>query len=313
MEIRELKANILAKNFDKFYIFVGEEQQVARVYIDKLSEMSGAQINFADSIMDVVNKPKSRLISLPTLYVIMDDAEFLKNEKAWAAIDRAIKDDIVVFWYTSQDKRNKFWKHFADRVVTFEKLDNRILKRHMNMLLSDANKDKLIEVCEGSYSRILLELDKLSNYQTYTWNLRDERERDGGQYWCNECLKTLLSDGTIYRPANDAIFDFVEAVLDRDVEDAYSLLEEAYECGEANMVLLSVLYTNFRNLLLYQTDKDNCGLSGWEKKNVSFAKGNYSDGELIHALRVLRKCEAGIKTGRMPDDISVHYFLVNVI
>ena len=79
------------------------------------------------------------------------------------------------------------------------------------------------------------------------------------------------------------------------------------------MVLLSVLYTNFRNLLLYQTDKDNCGLSGWERKNVAFAKDNYSDGELIHALRILRKCEIGVKTGRISDEISVHYFLVNVI
>ena len=302
MEIRELKANILAKNFDKFYIFVGDEQKVARIYIDKLAELAGIKINFADSIIDVVNKPKSRLIKQSMLYVIMDDIEFLKNEKAWDKVESVLNEDIVVFWYTSQDKRNKFWKHFADKAVTFEKLDNKILKRHMMRGLSDKSKDRLISVCEGEYGRILLEEDKIK-----------ARLEECQYYDADSYLDDLLADGTIHTPAKDAIFDFVEAVLDRDVDDAYRLLRESEECGEANMVLLTVLYNNFRNLLLYQTDKANCGLNGWERKCVAFAEGNYSNGELIHALRVLRKCEAGIKTGRMPDDISVHYALVNII
>ena len=301
MEINQVKKQILDKELDKYYIFTGEERAVAKLYIDKMAEATGRTVKFADTIIDVLGKPKSKaFIQIPILYVIMDDNDFLTNEKAWDKIDSAIKDDVVVFWYMKADQRLKFWKKFKDRAVSFDKLDNRILKRHMMKELSDKAKDRLIEVCEGSYSRILLEEDKIESYKA-------------DKLLADDALDLLLKDGTVYRPANDAIFDFVEAVLDRDVEDAYSLLRESEECGEANMVLLSVLYTTFRNLLLYQTDKDNCGLSGWERKNVAFAKDNYSDGELIHALRILRKCEMGIKTGRIPDEISVHYFLVNVI
>lgn len=301
MEINQVKQQILDKELDKYYIFTGEERAVAKLYIDKMAEATGRTVKFADTIIDVLGKPKSKaFIQIPILYVIMDDNDFITNEKAWDKIDSAIKDDVVVFWYMKADQRLKFWKKFKDRAVSFDKLDNRILKRHMMKALSDKAKDRLIEVCEGSYSRILLEEDKIESYKA-------------DKLLADDALDLLLKDGTVYRPANDAIFDFVEAVLDRDVEDAYSLLRESEECGESNMVLLSVLYTNFRNLLLYQTDKDNCGLSGWERKNVAFAKDNYSDGELIHALRILRKCEMGVKTGRIPDEISVHYFLVNVI
>lgn len=301
MEINQVKKQILDKELDKYYIFTGEERAVAKLYIDKMAEATGRTVKFADTIIDVLGKPKSKaFIQIPILYVIMDDNDFLTNEKAWDKIDSAIKDDVVVFWYMKADQRLKFWKKFKDRAVSFDKLDNRILKRHMMKGLSDKAKDRLIEVCEGSYSRILLEEDKIESYKS-------------DKLLADDALDLLLKDGTVYRPANDAIFDFVEAVLDRDVEDAYSLLRESEECGEAPLVLITVLYTNFRNLLLYQTDKDNCGLSGFEKKNVAFAKDNYSDGELIHALRILRKCEIGVKTGRIPDEISVHYFLSNVI
>lgn len=301
MEINQVKKQILDKELDKYYIFTGEERAVAKLYIDKMAEATGRTVKFADTIIDVLGKPKSKaFIQIPILYVIMDDNDFLTNEKAWDKIDSAIRNDVVVFWYMKADQRLKFWKKFKDRAVSFDKLDNRILKRHMMKGLSDKAKDRLIEVCEGSYSRILLEEDKIESYKS-------------DKLLADDALDLLLKDGTVYRPANDAIFDFVEAVLDRDVEDAYSLLRESEECGEAPLVLITVLYTNFRNLLLYQTDKDNCGLSGFEKKNVAFAKDNYSDGELIHALRILRKCEIGVKTGRIPDEISVHYFLSNVI
>ena len=165
MEINQVKQQILSKQLDSWYIFTGDERAVAKLYIDKLAEVSGSTVKFADSIIDVLGKPMSKaFIQLRTLYVIMDDNDFLTNEKSWDAIDRAIKSDIVVFWYMKADKRLKFWKKFADKVVSFDPLDKRILKRHMMKELSDAAKAKLIGVCEGSYSRILLEEDKIQAY-----------------------------------------------------------------------------------------------------------------------------------------------------
>ena len=306
MEINEVKQQIINKQLDNWYIFYGEENGVIRVYLDKMAEVGKYQIVFADSIIDVLGKPKSKaFITLPKLYVIIDDKDFQTNEKAWDAIDRAIKGDIVVFWYTSVDARLKFWKKFKVRAVEFKRLDDRILRRHikMKMPLSDKACDELIDATEGNWGRIQLELDKVMCYDEA--HLTENKEDD--------VLYRLLDDKTIQSNPHDAIFDFVEAVLRRDVDLAYKLLEESYECGEANLTLISVLYNNFRNLLAYQTDLKNCGLNGWEKRNVAFALDNYSNGELIHALKVLRKCEYGIKTGRIADEISVHYFLVNVI
>ena len=176
----------------------------------------------------------------------------------------------------------------------------------------DKNCKDLIDICESDYSRILLEIDKIEQYQAgYGKDKEKLKPYDG-------CFLDLVRAGVIYRPPKDAIFDFVNAVLDRDPNLAENLLEQSYAVGEANMVLLSVLYNSFRNLLQVQTAnaKDvgkQCGLNGFQIKNVKPYVGNYSVSELIHALRVIRKVEMGIKTGRISDEVSVQYVLVNVI
>lgn len=299
MEVNEVKQQIKSNKLDKWYIFCGEEREVAKVYIRKMAEKSRRQIVYADTIIDVVNQPKSKaFIVIPKLYVVMDDKDFLTNEKAWAAIDRAIKDDIVVFWYSSQDARLKFWKKFKDRAVEFKKLDDRILKRHMMKDLDIKHKQKLIDVCQGDYGKILLEQEKIEKYPDAE---------------ANNILDLLIDDGTIITPSKDAIFDFVNAVLDRDVDLAYDLLRQSEDIGESNLALISVMYNSFRNLLSVQTGRQDSGLNAWQIRQVSDYVNLYSDVELIHALRVIRRCERGVKIGCMPENIVVHYCLSNII
>ena len=310
MNIQQLKQQIKDKSFDSWYIFTGEEYKVLNIYIDKIAELTKSNKVYVDSLADIFSKSRQRsLVKLKTLYVVMDDSDFLTNEKAWSAIDRKspFNDDIVIFYYTSRDKRNKFWKHYENKVVEFETLNKRLLVKYIKKELPDLSNEGcevLIDICESSYGRILLEIDKIKQYGEYSQVTSYDK-----------ILKMLIKDGTIYKPPKDAIFDFVAAVLDRDVDLAYSLLEQSYAVGEANMVLISVLYTSFRNLFLVQNrkNKEDIGLNGWEIKNVSSYVDNYSSGELIRAMRILRKIEVGIKRGDIPEDISTNYFLLEVI
>lgn len=311
MEVTELKKHIKAKEFDKWYIFHGEEHQVMKIFLKQMAKVLGAELSYIDSIYDVVSQAKVKsLIPTKHIYVIMDDKDFLTTEKMWDKFI-GLKDDIVVFYYTSSDQRLKFWKKFKDRAIEFKKLDERSLTKYIQkeIPLSENNCHRLIEVCESDYSRILLEIDKIKHW-------REGYGRDKQQLMPEDnALLRLLNDGTIYQPPKDAIFDFVNAVLERNPTKAFNLLEQSYAVGEANMVLLSVLYTNVRNLLIYQSAKpgDDTGLTGWQKKNIAPFKNNYSNGELVKMMNLIRECEKGIKTGTMPDDISVQYVMVNVM
>lgn len=304
MEIADLKKQIKSEELDKVYIFHGEEHAVMKVYLNMMAAKK-YQLTYVDSLMDLMSGIRTKaLIQNPHLYIIVDDKEFLTNEKMWEKF-KGLKDDIVVFYYTTTDKRLKFWKHFKDRAVEFKKMDDRILMKYIkqNVPLSDENCQKLIEITDGDYGRILLEIDKMKAYS------KAEAITPDGSF------ETLMKEQVIYVQPQDAIFDFVAAVLERQPAKAYNLLQQSKAIGEANLTLISVLYNNIKILLQVQSAKDykTLGLNGFVLKNTLPYRNNYTNGELVKALKLLRNIEKGIKTGSMPDDLSIEYFLVQVI
>lgn len=303
MEINEIKQQIKTGEFDKFYVFYGCEHAIMKIYIKMMAEKGNYQITYADSLMDLMSGAKTKsLIKNPHLYIIMDDKEFLTNEKMWQKFE-GLKDDVVIFYYTSADKRLKFWKSFKDRAVEFGKLSDRTLIKYIQkeVPLNEDNCRTLIDACDSDYGRILLEIDKIVHFRL---------ELDNETIISPDLLfETLLNEGAIYRAPYDAIFDFVGAVLERIPAKALNLLEKAYGVNEANLTLLSVLYNNFKLLLQIQSStKPN--KDAWKVKAY---KGNYTNGEIIRAMKIIRTAEKGIKTGQIADEYSVYYALVNIM
>ena len=309
MEINALKAQIKSGEFDKYYIFYGEEHQVIKIYIDMMAKKMDAKISYIEDLGSVFAKISQKsLLKSRNLYIILDDKEFLTSEKAWSAVNK-IKDDTIIFYYTTTDKRMKFWKHFADKAVEFQRLDERVLIKYIQkkISLSEKNCKRLIEVCENDYSRILLEIDKIKRYGEANVTLIRHIE--------DNAFEMLLNDGTIYQPPHDAIFDFTNAFLDRDVISAYQLLNESKDIGEASLTILSVLYNNVKTMFQIQSSNNykDLKLNGWIVKNLLPYKNRYSNGELVKCMKLIRQSEKGIKTGEIPDDVAVDRILVEVM
>lgn len=128
-------------------------------------------------------------------------------------------------------------------------------------------------------------------------------------------FETLLKEKAIYKEPKDAIFDFVAAFLARTPSRAYDLLQQSKAIGEANLTLLAVLYNNIKTLLQVQSTNDckAAGINKWQANNVLPFKGNYKNGELVKAMKLIRSVEKGIKTGTMPDDLAVEYIMVSIM
>lgn len=305
MEIAEVKQHLKTGQFDKFYIFYGEEHQVMKMFLKLMADKGNYKISYVDSLMDLMTGTKTNsLLNESHLYIIMDDKEFLTNEKMWQKFT-GLKNDLVIFYYSTADKRLKFWKNFKDRAVEFAKLDDGVLTKYIQKVAPFNNDDckLLIDVCGGDYSRILLEIDKVKAYS------KAEAVEP------SLSLHKLIDEGIIYRPAYDAIFDFVAAYLERKPSKAYDLLQNCKDIGESNLALLSVLYSNIKTLLQIQTVSDwkTLGINGFVYKNVVAYKNNYTNGELVNALRLIRNVEKGIKTGAIPEEMSVEYILVSTM
>lgn len=312
MELSTVKSHIKTKKFDNFYIFTGTEGKVMDIYIKQIASVSGKECVRVDSIADVYGKLKNRsFVNKSYIYVSRDDKEFITNDTIQTAVDsgKLLGDNIYILLLTSVDKRSKFYKKYNSRFVEFEQLTESVLVKYIQKEcnLSDTNCKKLIEVCEGSYSRILLELDKIKRFMLKS-----------GSKTPDKSFTILLEEKTIYTPPKDAIFDFVDTVLRRQVNTSFDLLEQCYAVGESTMVILSVLYNNVKQLLQVQSCTssnvaESTGLTGWQIKCVKDKVGIYTTGDLVYFLRLIRKVEKGIKSGTIEESVAVPYVLVNVL
>lgn len=310
MDVSALKAKIKSKQIPHYLIFTGPEWKVQQIYIQQIAKVLGIEVVYLDNYSEVYSKIRSRtLTSSSKLFLLRDDTEIQSSDKITTQrIVDSLKDNFLIHILTTTDKRKKYYKENQDRIVDFEPLSDSALKKYIKreVNLSDENCQRLIEVCEHDYGRILLEIDKISRMVTVQLCTVDK------------VFEALLEDGTIYQPPYDAIWDLVAAILDRKVNRAFDLLQQSYAVGEATMVMLSVLYNNAKAVLQVQTYKgDNLskatGLTGWQIKNAKPHVRKYSDKELIHMMQMIQKVESGIKTGQIEDEIAMPYLLVSVL
>ena len=311
MDATTVKSWIQTKQIPNFLIFAGPEWAVQKIYINKIAEVVDGTLKYVDSIADIYNSLRSRnLIAKKNVYVIRDDKEIMTNEKLQGQLNGGLLgNNTLIYLLTTVDKRTKFYKTYKDAIIDFEPLKPAVLKKYIQkeIDLSNENTEKLMEVCEYDYGRCLLEIDKIKRY--------------GGQsrfHESNQAFEFLIEDGTIYQPPKDAIFDLVDAILDRRVDESFDLLGQSYEVGEATMVMLFVLYNNAKAVLQVQSCEErdvakNTGLSGWQIMNARKHVGKYRNGELVHILRLVRECEKGIKIGQYEDGTVMEYILVNIL
>lgn len=310
MDVSSLKSHIKLKTVPSFLIFAGEEWKVQEIYINQIAKAMNKEVRRIDSIADIYSSLKNKsFVQKSYVYVVRDDKELMTNEKIQQQINNGLlADNILILILTNIDKRTRFYKAYNAQICVFEKLSNSLLTKYINaeIKLSERNIQQLINICESDYGRILLEIDKIKRYK--------ESYGDDG----NHSFEVLLATGAIYQPPYDAIFDLVDAILDRKVNKSFDLLQQAYDIGEATLVMLTVLYNNAKAVLQVQTYQGNnlskaTGLTGFQISNAKKHVGKYSDNALIYIVELVQKIEKGIKTGKMEDEFAMQYLLCHIL
>lgn len=312
MDVATLKSKIKTNTIPNFLIFAGDEWKVQEIYIKQIARVTDKPIVRIDSVSEIFCSIQSKsLVRKKFLYIVRDDKELMQNERLQDRLSKVLGDNTLILLLSSVDKRTKFYKRFNVSIIVFERLSDSMLQKYARkeIMLSERITERLIAICENDYGRMLLEIDKIKRYANATAINKDDINYDA-------YFNRLVNDGTIYQPPKDAIFDFVDAVLDRKINLAFNLLAQSYAIGEATMVLLSVLYNNAKAVFQVQTCESNdisksTGLTGWQIMNAKKHLNKYSDSELEYLMRKIQFVEEGIKKGIIEDDSAVKYVLVS--
>lgn len=312
MNITDVKTDIKNKTIKPYYIFAGEEIEIQRIYIEKIAEVIGYQVVRPNSIADVWDSIITpTLFDTPAIYVVRDDKDLMQSDILQTQIEQNnLNGNIIIHLISSLDKRTKWYKSNSDKIVLFERLTTEMLIKYCQreIALNKRNCERLIAICENDYSRLLLEIDKIKKYMQAT---KAEDTPDNS-------FEMLLAENAIAVPPQDAIFDLVDAILNRNIRQTYDLLEQCYAVGEANMVILSVLYNNAKQVLQVQACESSdivktTGLTPFQVKCAKERCGHYYNDELVDMLRLIQQIQKGIITGQIEDELSVNYLLVNIL
>ena len=314
MDINTVKSQIVHNEIENFYIFTGEEVEVLNRYVKKIAEVSGKSLQQVDCVADCFKRRGMTLLKQSFCYVCRDDKDFIKadNAKYWdnflLPFGSMLDNNILILVYTDLDKRGKFYKAMAEKITTFDHLNNAVLEMYLDrdLGLNKDDSDELIDACESDYSRILLESDKIKTYA------------DAKEISIQDSLYDLIDSGAIHKDAKDAVFDWVDAILEDKPRRAFRLLDECLEFGEVPLRLLSLLYNNIKWVLQVQSCESSnvsaaTGLSDWQIRKARGKSGIYHNYELIDAMKSIQRAEMGIKQGTMDESMAVPYVMINLL
>lgn len=317
MELLHLMKKISQNDIPHFLILFGEEQKILDIYVEHILSATKGKRICKDSVSSVMQSVgKKSLDKSIKVYTVIDDVDFLTADKKWDSVKQSLKRDYLILRYHSIDKRSAFIKHNKQDSVEFSHLSKDVLCQYISRDLpdlSEENATKLIEYCGGDYGRILMEIDKITQYNEYIANLTNGIS-------VNDCFEELDNQGLFHKEIGDITFELTDAVLGGYPEKAIQKLDEAKRKGEPAMRIVTILYSGFRNLLAYQglgknrkEAMERTGLTKGEIWGCNKNMGGYNLIELRRNMLLCQKVESGIKMGNIDEDIALDYLVLNCL
>ena len=319
MKLADLMQSITNKSVPHFLILYGDEQAILNIYINQIEQILNQEHIIQDNIKQVLNKvTKKNLDKAAHLYVVNEDLDYIKSEAAWERVKQVFTDKskhYLILRYTSIDKRSTFYKRHSN-IVEFTHLSDDILISYIQRSLPDLSEENinaLIHYCANDYGRILLEVDKIKQWQEHYTDNEGTPKTDS-------VFKLLDKQGLFHKEIGDITFELTNAVLGGYPEKAIQKLDEAKRKGEPAMMIVSILYTGFRNLLAYQGLGSNkqgamerTGMTKGELYGCTKNVGGYSISEVKRNMLICQKVESGIKMGKIDEDIALEYVVLSCL
>lgn len=313
MELVDLMKRISANDIPHFLILFGEEQTILNIYLTHILEVTNTKRISADSVSYIMqNINKKRFDKSLRLYVMQDDMAFVRAEDSWETVRNTPTKDYIILRYHSLDKRSAFVKKNQQNLVEFSRLTKEVLQTYIAKDLpdlSEKNSSKLVDYCNYDYGRILMEIDKIKQYSSIRTDLT-----------IDSCFVQLDKQGLFHKEIGDITFELTNAVLGGYPETAIQKLDEAKRKGEPAMMIVSILYNGFRNLLAYQGLGSNkqgamerTGMTKGELYGCTKNVGGYSIAEVKRNMLKCQEIESGIKMGTIDEDIALEYAVLSCL
>ncbi len=302
MVLSELMTCIIKKQEKPYFIFVGEDTCLIDLYLDNLVKSFNYKTIKSETVENAFKILNGSLIQKEKkIAIIRGDNNFLKNERGWKRLKDENKN-IYILIYTDITKNQKFKNEFNDNIVIFEKVKEEFLIKQVfqKIELNDINAKKLVELTRCDYGYLLNEIDKIKNYCEST-----NKE-------INEGFIELVKNKQIGNEEDD-LNDVIDNLLNKNYKNILTKLKDIN-----SLIVINKLFSTIKNLFIIKSNDISTDLTqivNLTPKAINYyryKKIAYNLTELKNCMLNLIEVEQGIKEGRIPEEISIEYLLVNL-
>lgn len=309
MDISELKQELLDKKVRPFYVFTGDELALQDIYIDKISEISGLEVQRPENLKSIFSRLTAKTLFkiVPCIYVIRGDEEYYKANSFWKKLVEAksLKGNILILLYTGDKFSKDFTKAHENVLTQFDFVGASLLKNRLQAVtgMPIPYCEDIVKMCGNNYGRIKNELYKLQVFGAlHGWG------------WNSTYLEAKKCN-LIHEDIGDIIFEFTNAIESRNIKKAYELWPKMKFTGDGPMRVLSVLYNSFRQILMVQSTpaqertEEVLGLTKTQIYITNQKCNKYNIYEVVNIVKTLRYLEKGIKTGQVAEEFAIPYLM----
>lgn len=230
-----------ANNLAGLYIFTGEEIYIRNLYIEQIVDLGFIWKELPTVAELFKSVGTTKLIQKPTLYVIRDDMDFIKQDSTvWDKLVAWVNNSVnkVILIYNNIDKRNKFFKTFEENTVKFEKLSETVLLKYLQKEadISRENALDLIHRCDSNFNLCLLELNKVIMFSL------------SNNISIDEAYRKCCADRIVLDLPKESLEKYITAVMNKDFSLAIEISNDFDFTEEPPLKILAFLYNSFEAL-----------------------------------------------------------------
>lgn len=309
MDIKDLKEELLKGKTRPYYVFIGDELALQDIYIAKISEVSNLSVVRSDDVKSIYSKltAKSLFKAPASIYVVRNDEDYYKSS-AWKNLLnlKDLKGNILILLYSGVKKTSDFCKAHEAVLTSFDLINANLLKNRLEATtgLNTSYCEELVKMSGGNYGVIKNELYKLYRFSMIT-----------GRSLLSSFIESKNS-GLLHEEIGDIIFDFTNAIVDKNIKKAFALYPKILQTEDGNAIkLLSVLYNTFRNVLMVQSTplkertEQVLGLTRGQIYMTNQKCNRYNLFELVKIIKTIRYLEKGIKVGTVEEKFAIPYLM----
>ncbi len=302
MTLQELKESIENKSFSpSTMVIVSEDKFIPLMYLREIERNIGYSMNYVESITDIG----------------ADEDDIFGVTSGTNAKDITVLNTNIVDFCNDTIFREPNVIVLANSISPEAKTFYRNILIEVPKIVDWQLQDMVYSYCKGVNTKYLDWLIKECNedvYRLYNESLKlsifNEVDRQ-------EVFSSMDSDGAFDDLTSNSIFNMTNAIVKRDVQSIQLMYSDLKTMGVSDFGLLSVLYTNFMNIVAIQMGinptADKLGMKQNQFNAVRYNCGKYSNNQLVSILRILSDIDRKIKSGEMPTSILIDYLIISIL